>query len=151
MHPSVNPSASTTSQILQITPATHPKWKFNHSVFQRENSRFWWRRPYWTCCPQISMAETTLNFLSCHNSNLLYFYHCKTFYMINSPVPALHISHVCQGSIRTKYHNYNYLLLRYLLVFFIIPKTWGCWISASVFHIFLCNISLRKSQKIFLE
>ena len=118
IHHTVNPSASTTSQIMLTTPATLPKWKLNNSVFQRKYSRFQWQRPHWTWCPKISRAATTLNVLSRYIRNTLYIFTIAEFlYILNSPVPASHLLRILQVSIRTKYHDYNYLLLRSLLVF----------------------------------
>ena len=123
IHHIVNPWASVASQIVQTTPATHPKWKLVNYVFQTEDSRFWWQIPHWTCCTRIYMAATMLNLLYRHISNPLYFYHRKFIYMINYPVPILHLSRVCQWSIHTEFHDFNYLLLRHSLALYMLTKT----------------------------
>ena len=103
---------------MPIISATQPKWKLDNSVLYGTSSRLLWQRPYLTCCPDIYMAVTTLHVLSQHNRNPLNIFTIYRFiYMLNSPVPALHLLCACQGSIRKKYHYYNYLLLCPFLVF----------------------------------
>ena len=60
----------------------------------------------WTCCPNIT--------------RITYLYFTITIFpnLRISPLPALYPVHVRQGFICTEYHNYNYLLLSYLLVLY---------------------------------
>ena len=126
--------ADTSEYITQLTPELllHRKWckslqqpirneKLVYYLFQTEDSRFQWQRSHWTWCPEISIAVTMMNVLSQHISNPLYiFTYTKFLYMLNSPVPALHLLCLCEGSIHTKFHVYTYLLLHSLLVFYIL-------------------------------
>ena len=100
----INPSTSTTVRITSDAKTTQPKLNLDNYVLHRRYSRFQRLQPNWTCYPGTYMDTDTLNILYRHNRS--FFTIVIFLYMLISPVPASHLSRVCQGSIRTKPHNY---------------------------------------------
>ena len=79
---------------------------------------------------QIPMTKISLNVMSqishgcdhaeCavpkYQESLMSFYHCKNYLYAKFPGFLFTLSSVCKGPIRTKFHDYNYLLIRSSLV-----------------------------------
>ena len=60
---------------------------------------------------------------------LIIFYHRKISLCDNFPGSCFSLSRNHKVPIPTTFHNWKYLLLRYLLVLYILTKTGECWIS----------------------
>ena len=67
-------------------------------------------------------------------------YHRKISLCANFPGSQIALSRDCHESINNKFHDYKYLLLRYLSVLYTPTKTGECWISSSGFYLVSRNI-----------
>ena len=135
----VNPWDRTISQVIHNFSANHSGQKLINPIIQIEDSILQGRKSDCTWWTYVPRSATTLNVLSRKIRNL-FFNHRRISLCANFPGSQIALSRDCHESINNKFHDYKYLLLRYLSVLYTPTKTGECWISSSGFYLVSRNI-----------